>query len=69
MFIRVPAYRVPAGEGRADGLPFVGTWTFEVSPEDGASRLTITEHGEVYHPLFRSACDAATHLAGVSFVI
>ena len=38
----------------ADGLPFGGTWTFEVIPEGTGSRLTITERGEVYNPIFRA---------------
>lgn len=33
--------------------PFGGTWTFEIAPESGGSRLTITERGEVYNPIFR----------------
>jgi hypothetical protein len=36
-----------------DGLPFGGTWTFEVAPDGDGSRLTITERGEVYNPIFR----------------
>ncbi len=34
-------------------LPFGGTWTYEIVPSDGGSRLTITERGEVYNPIFR----------------
>lgn len=34
-------------------LPFGGTWTFELVPEDGQTRLTITERGTVGNPLFR----------------
>ena len=34
-------------------LPFGGTWTYEISPEGAGSRLTITEDGEIYNPLFR----------------
>jgi hypothetical protein len=34
-------------------LPFGGTWTYELSPERGATVLKITENGEVYNPLFR----------------
>ena len=35
-------------------LPFGGTWTFEVRPDvGGGSVVRITEHGEVYNPLFR----------------
>lgn len=36
-----------------EGLPFGGAWTYEVSPAGEGSRLTITEDGEVYNPLFR----------------
>ena len=34
-------------------LPFGGQWEYEVSPDGSGSRLTITEHGEVYNPVFR----------------
>jgi hypothetical protein len=34
-------------------LAFGGTWTYELAPEDGGTRLSITEHGEIYNPLFR----------------
>ena len=33
--------------------PFGGTWTFEIEPEGSSTRLTITERGEVYNPIFR----------------
>ena len=33
--------------------PFGGTWTWEILPEESGSRLTITERGEVYNPIFR----------------
>lgn len=32
---------------------FGGTWTFELTPDGGGTRLTITERGEVYNPIFR----------------
>src|ERR1035437_3306718 len=36
------------------GLPFGGTWTFEISPvADGASDLRIHEDGEIYNVIFR----------------
>lgn len=38
-----------------ESQPFGGTWTFdvtEVSP--GRTTLTITERGEIYHPVFRT---------------
>jgi len=33
--------------------PFGGTWTFDITPENGGARLTITERGEIYNPIFR----------------
>ena len=33
--------------------PFGGTWTIELAPEGTGTRVTITERGEVYNPLFR----------------
>ena len=35
-------------------LPFGGTWTFELAPEEGGTRLTITERGEIRNPIFRA---------------
>ena len=35
------------------GLPFGGTWTFDIRPVEGGCSLTITEDGEVYNPIFR----------------
>jgi len=35
------------------GLPFGGTWTYDLQPDQGGTLLTITEHGEVYNPFFR----------------
>jgi hypothetical protein len=36
------------------GLPFGGTWTFEMAPiAGGGSELRITEDGEVYNVIFR----------------
>ncbi len=36
-----------------EGLPFGGTWTYQVMPDGGGSVLTITEDGQVYNPVFR----------------
>ena len=36
-----------------EGLPFGGTWVIEVAPAEAGSRVTITEHGQVYSPVFR----------------
>jgi hypothetical protein len=35
------------------GLPFGGTWTFVVESTHEGARLTITEDGDVYNPMFR----------------
>jgi len=35
-------------------LPFGGTWTFELTPAGSGTRLTITERGEIYNPIFRA---------------
>jgi uncharacterized protein YndB with AHSA1/START domain len=37
-----------------EGLPFGGRWIYEIVPDgDTASRVTITEAGSVYNPIFR----------------
>ena len=35
------------------GLPFGGRWEYDLAPDGSGTRLTITERGEVYNPLFR----------------
>jgi hypothetical protein len=34
-------------------LPFGGTWTYELAPAGSGTRLTITERGDIYNPIFR----------------
>ena len=34
-------------------LPFGGAWEYVVTPDGPGSRVRITEHGEVYNPVFR----------------
>jgi uncharacterized protein YndB with AHSA1/START domain len=34
-------------------LPFGGAWEYAVTPDGSGSRVRITEHGEVYNPVFR----------------
>lgn len=34
-------------------LPYGGSWTYELTPAESGTRLTITENGEVYNPIFR----------------
>jgi len=34
-------------------LPFGGSWTYQLTPSGTGTTLVITEHGEVYNPLFR----------------
>jgi hypothetical protein len=35
------------------GQPFGGTWTWEIEPRDGGTRLTLVEAGFIKPPLFR----------------
>ena len=37
------------------GIPFGGAWDYRIVPDGTGSRLTITENGEVYNPVFRFA--------------
>jgi hypothetical protein len=34
-------------------LPYGGRWIYELEPAGAATRVTITERGEVYNPVFR----------------
>jgi ribosome-associated toxin RatA of RatAB toxin-antitoxin module len=34
-------------------LPFGGRWEYDLVPDGSRTRLTITERGEVYNPIFR----------------
>jgi hypothetical protein len=34
-------------------LPFGGNWVIEIQPVPEGSRVRITEHGEIFNPLFR----------------
>ncbi|MFN0181283.1 MAG: SRPBCC family protein [Gemmatimonadales bacterium] len=36
-----------------EGEPFGGTWTWELAPEGGGTRLTLVEAGFIKSPLFR----------------
>jgi len=37
-----------------EGLPFGGSWEYRIEPDgDATSRVTITERGSVYNPIFR----------------
>lgn len=37
----------------APGAPFGGSWTYEIEPAGGGSRVTVTERGWVANPIFR----------------
>ncbi|WP_419167664.1 SRPBCC family protein [Candidatus Palauibacter sp.] len=37
----------------SEGLPFGGTWTYDIEPTGTGSTVSITEEGEVYSPIFR----------------
>jgi hypothetical protein len=36
-----------------DNLPYGGAWAYALEPQGNLTRITITEHGEVYNPVFR----------------
>ena len=36
-----------------EALPFGGAWAYALQPQGSSTRVTITEHGEVYNPIFR----------------
>ena len=37
-----------------DDLPFGGRWTYELrESEGGGTRITITENGKIYNPIYR----------------
>ena len=38
-----------------ENRPYGGTWTYDVAASGAGTRLTITERGEVYNPIFRFA--------------
>ena len=44
-----------------DDLPFTGEWRWTLEPAGDATRVTITEHGEIGNPIFRFI---ATHMRG-----
>jgi polyketide cyclase/dehydrase/lipid transport protein len=50
---RMERPRILVGRIADPKLPFGGTWTYEIVPDGIGSRLTITEHGEIYNPMFR----------------
>ena len=35
------------------GIPFGGSWDYRIAPDGTGSRITITENGQVYNPIFR----------------
>jgi hypothetical protein len=35
------------------GLPFGGTWTFDITPHGDGSELRVSEDGEIYNVIFR----------------
>lgn len=37
----------------SEDLPFGGSWTFELAPNEGGTKVTITEEGVVKNPVFR----------------
>ena len=36
-----------------DGAPFIGTWTYEITPVETGSKVTLIEVAEIKNPMFR----------------
>ncbi|MEQ9401056.1 MAG: SRPBCC family protein [Longimicrobiales bacterium] len=36
-----------------EGLPFGGTWVYELAPVGVGTRVTLTENGQIYSPFYR----------------
>jgi uncharacterized protein YndB with AHSA1/START domain len=51
--VRADPPRQLVGRIADPSLPFGGSWTYDVAPIDGATRVTITEDGVVHNPVFR----------------
>ena len=49
----IPNQRLVTADAGAGGKGYSGTWTFDIKPTPSGSRLTITERGRVFNPLFR----------------
>lgn len=49
----VPARLLETEIVEGPGAAFGGTWTLIIEPTDDGGKLTITERGRVYNPLFR----------------
>jgi uncharacterized protein YndB with AHSA1/START domain len=47
-----PPHHLVRELGDANG-PFVGSWTYEISPADGGSRVVLTEVAVIKNPFFR----------------
>ncbi|MDP9177387.1 MAG: SRPBCC family protein [Gemmatimonadota bacterium] len=47
------------------GLPFGGSWDYVIVPDRAGSLITITEHGEVYNPIFRVVSRAMGHTSTI----
>jgi uncharacterized protein YndB with AHSA1/START domain len=47
------------------GLPFGGSWDYVIVPDGAGSRITITENGEIYNPIFRIVARAMGYTATI----
>ena len=50
---RIPPNRLVTRMAKDNG-PVLGTWTYEIAPETGGCRVSVTEEGELKNPLFRA---------------
>jgi len=47
------------------GLPFGGSWDYVIVPDGTGSRITMTENGEIYNPIFRAVSRAMGYTATI----
>ena len=48
-----PSARLVTKIDASAGAPFGGTWTYELTPDSGGTRISVTEAGWISNPVFR----------------
>lgn len=48
-----PTHLVRAMRADNSGTPFIGTWTYEITPVEAGSKVTLIEVAEIKNPMFR----------------
>ncbi len=50
---KIPGRRLVTADAGGRERGFTGSWAFEIEPAGAGARLTITERGRVFNPIFR----------------